>query len=72
MAIEWMLFLPRTHLKPAAEDGEKTSLKNEGPQCDRGSSFIDQFYRFCFFRNRLRKKKMPAGIMEMRKTIPIR
>jgi len=27
MAIEWMLSLPGTHLKPAAENGEKTSLK---------------------------------------------
>lgn len=57
MAIEWMLFLPRTPLKPAAEDGEKTSLKNEGPQCDRGSSFIDQFYRFCFLEIGFGKRK---------------
>lgn len=56
MAIEWMLFLPRTHLKPAAENGEKTSLKR-GTSCDRGSSFLISFTDFAFLEIGFGKRK---------------
>ncbi len=57
MAIEWMLSLPRIHLNPAAEDGEKTSLKTRDLNMIEVPRLLISFIDFAFLEIGFGKRK---------------